>query len=167
MPSFNLNNISIRQCACIVLIVPELVSRSFSLPLHCLHVLLFDLSIAVCRHEPYNFSADCYSYTVLLWQILTLSKPYEGMNRQSHAERVVYGTERPHLPTSWPNPLRQLLKNGWHPCLHHRPSMKAMHNQVCLVLGRLDGSSTEMSNFSTKNSPSFSNKKTSRRAKAA
>ena len=123
------------------------VSISF-LPLHALCYM----PIPVSRHEPYNFSADCYSYTLLLWQILTLSKPYEGMNRQTHAERVIYGTERPHLPTSWPTPLLELLKSGWHPSLHRRPSMKTMHNQVCLVLGSLDGSSTEMMNFSTSES---------------
>jgi len=100
------------------------------------------MSPEIARHEAYNLSADVYSYSILLWQILSLTKPYDGMDRNSHADRVVYGIERPRLPLSWPESLRTLLKYGWHPNLRHRPSMQQVHDRIVSILISLDGDHT-------------------------
>lgn len=61
------------------------------------------------------------------------------MDRNSHADRVVYGIERPRLPSSWPDPLRTLLKYGWHQNLSRRPSMQQVHDRIVSIVGDLDG----------------------------
>lgn len=81
----------------------------------------------VARSEPYNLTADVYSFGLLLWQVCSLELPYDGMNRQDHSELVVYGNERPQLDASWSTPLRILIKRAWEPDPSVRPSMESIY----------------------------------------
>ncbi|KAL3922574.1 MAG: hypothetical protein SGILL_002131 [Bacillariaceae sp.] len=91
----------------------------------------------VARSEPYNLSADVYSFGLLLWQICSLDLPYDGMNRQDHSELVVHGNERPQLDSSWSTPLRILMKRAWEPDPLVRPSMdsiyKILRREICAL----------------------------------
>lgn len=91
----------------------------------------------VARSEPYNLTADVYSFGLLLWQICSLELPYDGMNRQDHAELVVHGNERPILDSSWSTPLRILMKRSWEPDPLVRPSMdsiyKILRREICAL----------------------------------
>jgi serine/threonine protein kinase len=91
----------------------------------------------VARSEPYNLSADVYSFGLLLWQICALDLPYDGMNRQDHSELVVHGNERPQLDSSWSTPLRILMKRAWEPDPLVRPTMdsiyKILRREICAL----------------------------------
>jgi len=85
------------------------------------------MSPEVARSEPYNLTADVYSFGLLLWQVCSLQLPYDGMNRQDHSELVVHGNERPQLDSSWSTPLRILMKRAWEPDPLVRPSMDSIY----------------------------------------
>lgn len=89
----------------------------------------------VARSEPYNLTADVYSFGLLLWQVCSLDLPYDGMNRQDHSELVVHGNERPPLDSRWSTPLRILMKRAWEPDPSVRPSMdsiyKILKREIC------------------------------------
>ena len=95
------------------------------------------MSPEVAKSEPYNLSADVYSFGLLLWQTCSLDLPYDGMNRQDHAELVVRGNERPVLDSSWSTPLRILMKRSWEPDPLVRPSMdsiyKILRREICAL----------------------------------
>jgi len=95
------------------------------------------MSPEVARNEPYNLTADVYSFGLLLWQICSLLLPYDGMNRQDHSELVVYGNERPPLDSRWSTPLRILIKRAWEPDPSVRPSMdniyKILKREICAL----------------------------------
>lgn len=95
------------------------------------------MSPEVARSEPYNLSADVYSFGLLLWQTCALDLPYDGMNRQDHSELVVYGNERPQLDSSWSTPLRILMKRAWESDPLVRPSMdsiyKILRREICAL----------------------------------
>jgi len=95
------------------------------------------MSPEVAKSEPYNLSADVYSFGLLLWQVCALDLPYDGMNRQDHAELVVHGNERPRLDNSWSTPLRILMKRSWEPDPLVRPSMdsiyKILRREICAL----------------------------------
>ena len=76
----------------------------------------------VVKNESYNLSADIYSFSILLWEILTLETPFEGMDRKEFMKLVASGTSRPHIPRSIPLHVRNLLEEGWSSDLHNRPS---------------------------------------------
>lgn len=86
------------------------------------------MAVEVIRKEPYNLKADVFSYSVLLWEILALSKPYDGLLGQQVKESVsVYG-ERPSVPRSWPVAIRRLLRSGWSESISNRPTMEELYD---------------------------------------
>lgn len=95
------------------------------------------MSPEVARSEPYNLSADVYSFGLLLWQICSMLLPYDGMNRQDHSELVVHGNDRPPINSTWSTPLRILMKRAWEPDPLVRPSMdsiyKILRREICAL----------------------------------
>mmetsp|Transcript_25436 Transcript_25436/g.55044 ORF Transcript_25436/g.55044 Transcript_25436/m.55044 type:complete len:489 (+) Transcript_25436:246-1712(+) len=71
----------------------------------------------------YNLSCDIYSFSILLWQIMSLEKPFGKMTYKTHTENVVVRGRRPKIDSSWRLPIQQLLKDGWNEDLHQRPHM--------------------------------------------
>ena len=91
------------------------------------------MAVEVIRKEPYNLKADVFSFSILLWEILALSKPYDGLLGQQVKECVsVYG-ERPSVPRSWPQAIRKLLRSGWSESISSRPTMK----EIVKILGNV------------------------------
>jgi serine/threonine protein kinase len=107
------------------------------------------MSPEVARCEPYNLTADVYSFGLLLWQVCSLQLPYDGMNRQDHSELVVHGNERPPLDSAWSTPLRILMKRAWEQDPLARPSMdsiyKILRREICALR---DGDDTGLEHFS-------------------
>ena len=76
----------------------------------------------VALSRPYNLSADIYSFGTMLWEIMSLSKPYIGFNKYMFTEIVVHGGGRPSMSNSWPLPLRNLISRCWSKDMKERPS---------------------------------------------
>ena len=81
----------------------------------------------VVQSKPYNLSADVYSFGTLLWEILSLIKPYNGFNRNMHAEMVVSQGVRPSIPASWPRELKNMVERAWSHDIDERPSMESCY----------------------------------------
>jgi len=88
----------------------------------------------VALAEPYNLSADLYSYAILLWEVLTLRKAFTYMTLEDHREQVVLNGERPELTDSttmiWSDGLTHLMETCWHPDPFERPTAR----DVCRIL---------------------------------
>lgn len=78
----------------------------------------------VASGEPYNYSADVYSFGIILWELNSMKKPFEGLNRDLFYERVVHGGERPPLSRKWPTELGSLMSRCWDADLHNRPKFR-------------------------------------------
>ena len=76
----------------------------------------------VCLNGKYNHKADCYSFAVLAWQIMTKSSPYAGMSVAVFKTKVVSKNLRMPIPDTWPPKLSGLLKKSWSPILEERPN---------------------------------------------
>eukprot|EP00529_Nitzschia_sp_RCC80_P031632 CAMPEP_0113496866 /NCGR_PEP_ID=MMETSP0014_2-20120614/30339_1 /TAXON_ID=2857 /ORGANISM="Nitzschia sp." /LENGTH=369 /DNA_ID=CAMNT_0000390795 /DNA_START=194 /DNA_END=1300 /DNA_ORIENTATION=+ /assembly_acc=CAM_ASM_000159 len=53
------------------------------------------MAVEVIRKEPYNLKADVFSYSILLWEIMALAKPYDGLLGHQVKESVSIFGERP------------------------------------------------------------------------
>jgi serine/threonine protein kinase len=82
------------------------------------------MAVEVIRKEPYNLKADVFSYSILLWEIMALSKPYDGLLGHQVKESVAIFGERPSVPRSWPVAIRRLLRRGWSESISNRPLME-------------------------------------------
>lgn len=77
----------------------------------------------VATAKPYNESADVYSFSHILYQILALRKPYEPYSKHEHRVKVARGGERPPIDSRWPRGIQRLLERAWSVNIAERPTI--------------------------------------------
>lgn len=79
----------------------------------------------VAKGQSYNQSVDVYSFGILLWELCTLQKPFQGYSSAKHMQRVVMVGERPPMDRThthhWPPALERLMVRCWSPFWDARP----------------------------------------------
>ena len=93
-------------------------SNAFNLPVPFRY-----MAVEVIRSESYNLKADVFSFSILLWEIVAMLKPYNGLPGFQVKKMVSLRGTRPAIPWSWPFSLRKLLKRGWSQNPLERPTM--------------------------------------------
>eukprot|EP00804_Cyclotella_cryptica_P031215 CCRYP_020320-RE/>CCRYP_020320-RE protein AED:0.40 eAED:0.40 QI:0/-1/0/1/-1/0/1/0/141 len=80
------------------------------------------------RH--YNLSADVYSFSMLLWEIIALEKPLQGFSFSQLKKEVFQEGFRPPLKTIWHKGLRTLIAAGWSQNPNKRPQMDEVYEKL-------------------------------------
>lgn len=107
--------------------VPE-HSRSLTKSDDVVRTLAYTAPEVLCK-APATLSSDVYAYGILLWEILTLQRPFIGYDRAQHFSRVVVNHERPSLSgLNKPKDVVELLPKCWNP--HFRPTMNTVLEQI-------------------------------------
>eukprot|EP00752_Nemacystus_decipiens_P014627 g13025.t1 len=75
----------------------------------------------VAMQLPYNEKADVYSFGLILWEMLSLRRPFEGLNRKEFVQSVIKGGRRPPLQQEWSGALRELMRRCWDEDMDTRP----------------------------------------------
>jgi serine/threonine protein kinase len=88
---------------------------------------------------PYNGSADVYSFAIILWELNSIKKPFEGFTRDLFYERVVHGGERPSLSRKWPRELTSLMTECWDADVHNRPRFRDIVRRLDALLEKEKG----------------------------
>jgi serine/threonine protein kinase len=81
-------------------------------------------------NRPYNQKADVYSLSLVVWECLSLVKPFATHSKSVHRTQVLEGDERPPLEVSWPYGVRSLLQCSWCEDIPSRPTMKAFQDTL-------------------------------------
>jgi len=77
----------------------------------------------VALELPYNQSVDVYSFSIILWEMISRTKPYAGMNVHMHRARVCENGERPLLDARvFREDLASCIRAGWAHDMDARPS---------------------------------------------
>jgi len=88
------------------------------------------MAVEVIRREPYGLKADVFSFSILLWEIISCVKPYEGLQGQEVKDAVAGANLRPTISRSWPVAIRRLLRKGWSDQISDRPTMKQVQQII-------------------------------------
>ena len=92
----------------------------------------------VALDQPYNFSADAYSFGILFWQICSLTTPYSGYSQKMHADKVVSKGQRPKPDLSWPASWVFLMEQCWNRDPLARPSFVTILDELSDRIDDLD-----------------------------
>jgi hypothetical protein len=84
--------------------------------------------------QRYNLKADVYSFAILLYEVLSLEKVFQGWKLSEISNRVYLKKYRPRLFLFWSQQLKEVLKSCWSDLSAARLSMKhvdtILHNEV-------------------------------------
>jgi len=83
--------------------------------------------------EPYNTSADAFSFGILLWQNLSLTMPYQNFTIKMYVQLVGqkgYRPQDPNVKEDWPADVGALMKNCWDQQPVARPSLEDAKNKL-------------------------------------
>jgi serine/threonine protein kinase len=80
------------------------------------------MSPEVLRNERYSEKADVYAYGVVLWELLTRTPPFKGLQAVTVVSLVGHQGQRPPMPLDAPFRYRQLIEQCWHEDPEVRPS---------------------------------------------
>lgn len=92
------------------------------------------MAVEVIRKHPYNVKVDVFSYSILLWELMALCKPYDGLVGQQVKECVSVFGERPAIPRTWPTNLRRILRRGWTESIVERPHIAEVKDVLVKLL---------------------------------
>ncbi|GAX24281.1 hypothetical protein FisN_4Lh016 [Fistulifera solaris] len=88
--------------------------------------------------QPYNLSADVYSWSMIMWYIMALEPPFGAYLPNMFFERVFQKGYRPAMKDKWSDPLKTLMKESWSSDVSERPSFEAIQKTLRDVAKSLD-----------------------------
>lgn len=106
----------------------------------------------VASNKPYGYTADMYSFAIMLWEMLKTEKPYAGYNQKIHFDLVVKKGGRPMIEnTDWGPGLKGFLKSCWNEDLTRRPTAAKASNILKREAAKVSGGvAVELNNFRRK-----------------
>jgi len=84
----------------------------------------------------YSLSADVYSFSIVLWEIITAETPYDGASTWSIPGKVMKG-ERPPIPGQCPQTIKTLLSKCWDNHPSNRPDFNTIKEELYELYKRL------------------------------
>lgn len=76
----------------------------------------------VIKNSTFSKASDVWSYGVLLWELLTGETPYKGIDTLAVAYGVAVNKLTLPIPSTCPQPWRELMEKCWDSDPHERPS---------------------------------------------
>jgi len=77
----------------------------------------------VAKCQPYSFSADVFSFGLLLWRIMSCDIPFQKFSVQMHKNHVVENGYRPKIKKSWAQDIKKVIEICWSADSRERPNI--------------------------------------------
>ena len=84
----------------------------------------------ILMRQPYNQKADTYSFSMVLYEMLFYTKPFELYSFDMLRMLVCEEHERPTIPSHCPLPIRELLEDTWDHNVLYRPTFKIIRKDL-------------------------------------
>ena len=92
------------------------------------------MSPEVAENRPYNQGADVFSFGMVLFEILSLTRP-----KLTREEEYV-DTSRLSMCPCWPESIRKTLVQSWSHVITERPTMEDIHVVLKSTISKLESS---------------------------
>ncbi len=76
--------------------------------------------------KPYNEMVDVYSFSMVLWHVLTRQPPWAGLTNSVFNAKELTETYRPPIPAWCPEPYKNLIEACWEANAYKRPTFQAI-----------------------------------------
>eukprot|EP00984_Skeletonema_dohrnii_P036869 scaffold38314_cov139-Skeletonema_dohrnii-CCMP3373.AAC.1 len=86
------------------------------------------------KRKRYNLSADVYSFTMLLWEIITMRQPLEDFTYSRLQAEVFEDGHRPNIKLITNKHMKELVRLGWHQDSSQRPSIDTVYEELKMEL---------------------------------
>lgn len=94
------------------------------------------MAVEIINDSRYNCKIDVFSWSMVVWEMLSLTKPYAAYSVEEHKEYVCEGGERPALDANWSNSLQNLFQQAWTTDISERFTMERVCNELRAVIFR-------------------------------
>jgi serine/threonine protein kinase len=84
----------------------------------------------VALGEPYNLSADIYSFSILFWELLALEKAFGKLSQDEHKDKVIKHNDRPPLKKEWKPAVQYIVQCCWKRDPTQRTSASQLYKQL-------------------------------------
>jgi len=86
------------------------------------------MSPECATHKNYGMASDVYSFTLILWELMSLEVPFRSMTRTQILSRLGKGGIQLSLKSYWPNALKKCIRDSSDKCPRKRPSINTIHD---------------------------------------
>eukprot|EP00581_Thalassiosira_minuscula_P004806 CAMPEP_0183737570 /NCGR_PEP_ID=MMETSP0737-20130205/52361_1 /TAXON_ID=385413 /ORGANISM="Thalassiosira miniscula, Strain CCMP1093" /LENGTH=643 /DNA_ID=CAMNT_0025971879 /DNA_START=78 /DNA_END=2009 /DNA_ORIENTATION=+ len=87
----------------------------------------------------YGTKADVYSFGILLWEILAMSKPYAAYSSAEFEKAVFVKGDRPVIYHHWPATMKDLISRCWSASPSQRPTILGVKASLLSVMAIIAG----------------------------
>jgi serine/threonine protein kinase len=93
--------------------------------------------VVLCKS--YGLSVDVYSFSIVMWEVLSLRRAYDGYSYEKHAMLVVTQGKRPKLKSRWSNEIKKMLLSCWCHDPKNREIFSAISKQLTEIVNQVHG----------------------------
>ncbi|MFS7913201.1 putative protein kinase TKL-CTR1-DRK-2 family [Helianthus anomalus] len=86
------------------------------------------------RGEPSDEKSDVYSFGVILWELVTMQQPWNGLSPAQVVGAVAFQNRKLTIPSNTPPALTSLMESCWADDPTQRPSFKSIVNSLKKLL---------------------------------
>ncbi|KAL7608120.1 hypothetical protein Lser_V15G12926 [Lactuca serriola] len=86
------------------------------------------------RGEPSNEKSDVYSFGVILWELVTMQQPWNGLSPAQVVGAVAFQNRKLTIPINTPPSLTSLMESCWADDPAQRPTFKSIVNSLKKLL---------------------------------
>ena len=83
---------------------------------------------------PYGLKVDVYSFALVMYETLSLQKPFIYVKAPMFKDQVMKGGLRPTLDESWPPGIKMLISDMWSSDIGRRPTSEQVFNRLGSIL---------------------------------
>jgi serine/threonine protein kinase len=84
----------------------------------------------VIFYEPYNLKADVYTFSVILWEMMSLKTPFAKYKYRNEFDKAISRGETLDISRKWPLPIQNIIRRSLSRDISERPTM----SEISIVL---------------------------------